>query len=64
MTQTASQFELSVPLLYIGTTIPSGMTIDEYRRSRPQRRLRWQTLLRDLQPLKRWATRWARRVGA
>jgi hypothetical protein len=64
MTHTTSQFELSVPLLYIETTIPSGMTIDEYRRSRPRRRSRWQTLLRDLRPLKRWATRWARRVGA
>jgi hypothetical protein len=44
MTHTTSQFELSVPLTYIETTIPSGMTIDEYRRSRPQRRSRWHRL--------------------
>jgi hypothetical protein len=28
---------LSARLVYIETTIPSGMTIDTYRRSRPQR---------------------------
>jgi hypothetical protein len=44
MAHTTSQFELSVPLPYIETTIPSGMTIDEYRRSRPQRRSRWHRL--------------------
>ena len=46
MTHTTSQFELSVPLRYIETTIPAGMTIDEYRRSRPQRRSRWHSLRR------------------
>ena len=44
MTHTSSQFELSVPLAYIETTIPSGITIDEYRRSRPQRRSWWHWL--------------------
>lgn len=38
MTNPPSQFELPVPLVYVETTVPSGMTIDEYRRSRPQRR--------------------------
>jgi hypothetical protein len=37
----SAQFELGVPLAYIETTIPSGMTIDEYRCSRPQPRLKW-----------------------
>jgi hypothetical protein len=41
MTHTTPRFELSVPLAYIDTTIPPGMTIDEYRRTRPQRRSRW-----------------------
>jgi hypothetical protein len=40
MTHTTSRFELSIPLVYIETTIPSGVTIDEYRRSRPQGRSR------------------------
>jgi hypothetical protein len=40
MTHTTSGFELSVPLAYIETTIPPGMTLEEYRRSRPQRRRR------------------------
>jgi len=43
---TTSQFELSVPLNYVETTIPSGMTIDEYRRARPQRRSRRHRLWR------------------
>jgi hypothetical protein len=30
--------------MYIETTIPPGMTIAEYRRSRPPRRSRWQWL--------------------
>jgi hypothetical protein len=46
MTYTTSPFELSVPLTYLETTIPSGMTIDEYRRSRPQRGSRWHWLRR------------------
>jgi hypothetical protein len=36
MTPTATQVERGVPLAYIETTITPGMTIDEYRRSRPQ----------------------------
>jgi hypothetical protein len=35
MRQTTSQLELSTPLAYIETTIPAGMTIADYRRSRP-----------------------------
>jgi hypothetical protein len=37
MTPTTSRFEPSPPLAYIETTIPSGMTLEVYRRSRPQR---------------------------
>jgi len=40
MTRTNSGFEPSVPLAYIETTIPPGMTLDSYRRSRLQRRRR------------------------
>jgi hypothetical protein len=29
---------------YIETSIPAGVTIDEYRRSRPRRPSRWQWL--------------------
>lgn len=36
MTHWTSRFELTSPLVYIETTIPSGVTIDDYRRSRPQ----------------------------
>jgi hypothetical protein len=32
--------------MYIETTIPPGMTIDQYRRSRPRRRSRWNWLKR------------------
>ena len=44
MPSTTSQFKASVPLAYIETTIPSGTTIGEYRRLRPQRRSRWHWL--------------------
>src|SRR5215218_5605105 len=44
MPDTTSQLKASVPLAYIETTIPSGTTIGEYRRSRPQRRSRWHWL--------------------
>jgi len=35
-------FQVSVPLVYVETTIPAGMTIAEYRASRaqPERRFR------------------------
>ena len=36
-----SGFELSVPLAYIETTIPRGVTLAQYRRSRPPRRRHW-----------------------
>lgn len=35
MTYATSDFELNVPLVYMETTIPAGMTITEYRVSRP-----------------------------
>jgi hypothetical protein len=39
-----SQPELSIPLVYIETTIPAGMTIADYRRGRPQRSSWWRRL--------------------
>lgn len=35
MTYATTDFELNVPLVYMETTIPAGMTITEYRLSRP-----------------------------
>jgi hypothetical protein len=46
MRQTTSRFELSVPLAYIETTIPAGMTIADYRRLRPPSSSRWRRLRR------------------
>jgi hypothetical protein len=43
MTNATTQFEQSAPLVYMETTIPAGMTIGDYRRSRP-RPTRWQRL--------------------
>jgi hypothetical protein len=37
MTYPTSDFELDIPLAYVETTIPAGMTIGAYRRSRPAR---------------------------
>jgi hypothetical protein len=37
MTNHAAQVPVDVPLVYIESTIPAGMTIADYRRSRPQR---------------------------
>ena len=48
MNQTPSAFELRTPFAYIETTIPPGMTIAEYRRSRPRRDSRWDRLLRRI----------------
>jgi hypothetical protein len=31
-------------ILYIETTIPAGVTIDQYRRSRPRKPSRWERL--------------------
>jgi hypothetical protein len=45
MTQTTSQLEHCIRLAYIETTIPAGMTIANYRRSRP-RRSSWRHRLR------------------
>ena len=38
----------STPFMYIETSIPAGVTIDEFRRSRPQRPNRWRRLFRTL----------------
>jgi hypothetical protein len=37
MTRTSAGFELDIPLAYIESTIPAGVTIADYRRSRPAR---------------------------
>jgi hypothetical protein len=37
MTYPTTDFELDTPLVYIETTIPAGITIADYRRSRPAR---------------------------
>jgi hypothetical protein len=37
VTHPTGNLQLDVPLAYIETTIPTGMTIDAYRRSRPPR---------------------------
>jgi vacuolar-type H+-ATPase catalytic subunit A/Vma1 len=42
--QVTSQAELNMPLAYIETTIPAGMTIADYRRGRPQRASWWRRI--------------------
>lgn len=42
MTGTATEPSLSIPLDYIETTVAAGLTIGEYRRSRPRRPRRWE----------------------
>ena len=37
MTAQTAAVKVEVPLLYMETTIPAGMTIADYRRSRPPR---------------------------
>lgn len=44
MTHATSRFELNIPFEYIETTIPAGMTMAEYRRSRPSRASWWTRL--------------------
>ena len=44
MRAAASPFEPSAHLFYVETTIPAGITIDAYRRSRPQHRGPWHRL--------------------
>jgi hypothetical protein len=39
-----TDFALNVPLAYIETSIPPGMTIDEYRASRRRPARRWRRL--------------------
>jgi hypothetical protein len=38
----------TTPFMYIETTIPAGVTIDEFRRSRPRKPSRWQRVVRGL----------------
>jgi hypothetical protein len=38
----------STPFIYIETSIPAGVTISEFRRSRPQRPSGWRRLFRGL----------------
>jgi hypothetical protein len=44
MSAPTSQFELPTQFAYIETSLPAGMTIDEYRRSRPRRPSWWRRL--------------------
>jgi hypothetical protein len=37
MTYPTNDFELDIPLVYMETTIPAGMTVADYQRSRPAR---------------------------
>jgi hypothetical protein len=37
MTYPTTDFQLDIPLAYIETSIPEGITIPDYRRSRPTR---------------------------
>lgn len=38
----------TTPFMYIETSIPAGVTIDGFRRSRPAPPTRWQRLVRSL----------------
>lgn len=42
----SSSFQVSVPLVYVETTIPAGMTIAEYRASRAQPKKRFRRFRR------------------
>jgi hypothetical protein len=42
--QITSQPERGIPLAYMETTIPAGMTIADYRRARPQRSSWWRRI--------------------
>ena len=44
MARTPPQFEFPAPLDYIETTVPPGLALAEYRRSRPRQRARWRRL--------------------
>ena len=44
MTRPSDIFELEIPLVYMETSIPPGLTLSEYARSRPRRLSRWQRL--------------------
>jgi hypothetical protein len=49
MTYPTTDFELEIPLVYMETTIPEGITIDAYRRSRPARPSLRRRLIASLQ---------------
>ena len=44
MTRTSANLELEIPLVYMESSIPPGLTLAEYARSRPSRPSRWQRL--------------------
>ncbi len=44
MTRPSDMLELEIPLVYMETSIPPGLTLSEYARSRPRRPSRWQRL--------------------
>jgi hypothetical protein len=46
MTHQTTRVALDVPLVYMETSIPAGLTIGDYRRSRPRRPSRWERLKR------------------
>jgi hypothetical protein len=46
VTYPTTDFELDIPLVYIESTIPAGLTISEYRRDRPRQPTRWERLKR------------------
>ena len=44
MTRPSDTLELEIPLVYMETSIPPGLTIADYARSRSRRLGRWQRL--------------------
>ena len=44
MTRPTDKLELEIPLVYMETSIPPGLTLAEYAHSRPRRPGRWQRL--------------------
>jgi hypothetical protein len=44
MTRPTDKLELEIPLVYMESSIPAGITLAEYARSRPRRASRWQRL--------------------
>lgn len=44
MTRPTDKLELEIPLVYMESSIPPGVTLAEYAGSRPRRPSRWQRL--------------------